>query len=413
MRLTKSEVDRIQPPATGQAFYRDDALVGFGLRVTSKGAKSFIVEKRIAGKVRRKTLGRYGPLTVEQARREAQKFLGRVASGDDPITEAKVEQVRSVTLREVFQAYLSTRKGLKPSTVFDYRRLMREAFADWQERPLAGIDKDAVARRHRRLGERSPARANNAMRVLRALFNFARYQYEDGKGNSLFPENPVSRLSHTRAWYPVQRRRTVISASQLQPWWEAVQTLRGPGAEAYERTVGDFLTLLLLTGLRRSEGMKLQWSDIDLKAKTLTVADTKNHEPLTLPLSDLLVEILQERKRLTDGPWVFPGRGRQGHLVEPRPQMRKVSNASGVAFTLHDLRRTFITVAESLDIPVYAIKRLVNHKLGTDVTAGYVVITVDRLREPMQRITNAMLWHAGQRAGATVVPLRSEASLPS
>ncbi|RLA10769.1 MAG: integrase, partial [Gammaproteobacteria bacterium] len=67
--------------------------------------------------------------------------------------------------------------------------------------------------------------------------------------------------------------------------------------------------------------------------------------------------------------------------------MAKVVERSGVAFTLHDLRRTFITIAESLDISAYALKRLLNHKMTNDVTAGYIITDVERLREPMQRIT--------------------------
>ncbi len=68
--------------------------------------------------------------------------------------------------------------------------------------------------------------------------------------------------------------------------------------------------------------------------------------------------------------------------------MRHLREISGVEFTFHDLRRTFITVAESLDISSYAIKRLVNHKNGNDVTEGYIVSNIDRLRAPMQRITD-------------------------
>jgi integrase len=72
-------------------------------------------------------------------------------------------------------------------------------------------------------------------------------------------------------------------------------------------------------------------------------------------------------------------------------------------FTLHDLRRTFITVAESLDIPAYAIKRLVNHKLSGDVTAGYIVGDVERLRAPMQRITDYLLrLGTGEKQGEVV-----------
>jgi integrase len=134
---------------------------------------------------------------------------------------------------------------------------------------------------------------------------------------------------------------------------------------------------------------------VDLRDRTLTIADTKNREPLTLPLSDFVTELLANRVAVADSPFLFPGRGEYGHIQEPRPQMRKVIERSGVSFTLHDLRRTFITVAESLDIPYYALKQLVNHKVSGDVTAGYIVTNVERLREPMERISGALLEAAG------------------
>ena len=103
MRITKTFVDKVELPSPGpngkptQDFYRDAAIAGFGLRVTSGGAKSFIVEKRIDGKVKRKTLGRYGNLTVEQAKKEAMQFLGKVAGGGDPIREVRERRVQRVT----------------------------------------------------------------------------------------------------------------------------------------------------------------------------------------------------------------------------------------------------------------------------------------------------------------------------
>ncbi len=90
MRLTKTIVDHITAPIDrDQAFYRDGQLKGFGVRITASGVKSFIVEKLVNGKVRRMTLGRYGEITVEQARREAQKLLGKIATGIDPCAEKK------------------------------------------------------------------------------------------------------------------------------------------------------------------------------------------------------------------------------------------------------------------------------------------------------------------------------------
>jgi integrase len=58
---------------------------------------------------------------------------------------------------------------------------------------------------------------------------------------------------------------------------------------------------------------------------------------------------------------------------------------------LHDLRRTFITVSESLDIPYAALKKLLNHSDGNDVTGGYLQITTDRLRDPMERISKKLM----------------------
>lgn len=410
MKLTKTVVDKIKPPATGQAFYRDEVMKGFALRVTAAGAKSFVVEKRIGGKTRRKTLGAYGALTVEQARKEAQKFLGKVASGIDPIAEQRAHAARGVTLSEVFETYLKTRSGLTPGTIHDYRRNMREVFRDWQNRPLADISKDEVAKRHAKTGERSRSRANNAMRMLRALFNFARGQYEDAEGRSLFPENPVNRLTHTRAWYRVERRQTFIKRDDLPAWFAAVQALRDDDADPQGRTVADWLLLLLFTGLRRSEGLRLRWTDIDFAARSLTVHQTKNREPLTLPLSDFIFELLSARRALVvASPYVFPGEGRTGYLHEPRPQMRKVTQQSGVAFIPHDLRRTYITVAEGLDISAYALKRLVNHSTGNDVTAGYIISDVERLRAPMQRITDFILDTVSAGSGDKVVPFRAPA----
>jgi len=88
---------------------------------------------------------------------------------------------------------------------------------------------------------------------------------------------------------------------------------------------------------------------------------------------------------------VFPGTGKGGYIIEPRKQMAKVIEATGIQFTVHDLRRTFITVAESLDIAAYALKRLLNHKMNGDVTAGYIMLDVERLRKPMQMITDYLL----------------------
>lgn len=387
MRISKSFVDKVQIPelssngSSTQNFYRDSAIVGFGLRVTSGGAKSFIVEKRINGKVKRITLGRYGNLTVEQAKKEAMKVLGKVATGHDPIAEKKEKNIRSLSLLDTFNDYLKTRKDLKQTTISDYKRVIKWAFEDWLSRPITDITKDMVENRHRERGKRSKARANNSMRVLRAIINHARNKFEDAKGNPIVVTNPVERLSQNRAWFKIEKRQTLIKSHQLSPWYQATLQLNNESTR-------DYIYFVLFTGLRRTEAAQLQWDQVDFGDLTFTLPDTKNGQAHTLPLSDYLESLLKRRHENRINNFVFPSDSKTGHLIDPQKSLLRITNISGVSFTLHDLRRTFITIAEGLDIPAYALKQLLNHKDPRDVTAGYIISDVQRLRAPMQRITN-------------------------
>jgi integrase len=386
IKINKSFVDKAELPTDkDQVFYRDGELKGFALRVTTTGTKSFVVEKNIGNRVRRITLGKYGALTAEQARKEAQKLIGEIATGGDPIARKRAIQMNATTLKQVFIDYMDTRKSLKKTTIANYNQVLSKAFSQWSDRPLINITKDNVSNLHKKLGqEHGEAYANLAMRLLRALFNFAAGQYEDAQGRSLVTDNPVKRLSQTRAWYKIERRQTFIKAHELAPWHCGIQQVQN-------ETLRDYLLLILFTGLRRREAATLTWEQIDLTAKTLTVSETKNNETHTLPLSDYLLGLLEQRYLARINQYVFPGTGAAGHIIEPRKQMAHVTKASGIKFTVHDLRRTFITIAESLDIPAYALKRLLNHKMTNDITAGYIIADAERLRKPMQIITDYIL----------------------
>lgn len=123
---------------------------------------------------------------------------------------------------------------------------------------------------------------------------------------------------------------------------------------------------------------------------------TKNHYEHRLPLSTYLYALLSARfeKRDISNPFVFPGTGRTGFLHEPKRQIKQVIKESSVPFCSHDLRRSFLSFAESLDVSHYALKKLANHRSGGDVTQGYIVNDVERLREPMQRTTDFIVHNA-------------------
>jgi integrase len=405
-KLTKSFVDSVPLVSSGQKFYRDSELKGFGLRVGTTG-KVYIAESKAKRKVVRVSIGKHGVYTTEQARLQARELLLMMTKGINPNDVEKEEKARGVTLEQTLEDFLSARKSLKPTTIYDYKRTLKCYLPDWKSRPLLEITKDMVAKRHTLIGQRSKAQANLVMRYLRALFNFAAGQYEDSKGESVIPNNPVKRLSQTRAWYRIERRQTVIKAHALASWYAAVMNLKNDAQAKNRETIRDYLLLVLFTGLRKEEAARLTWSNVDFRAKTLTVTDTKNHQDHTLPLSDFLFDLLQRRKPEAVNEYVFPGANGVGRIIEQRKQMDRVTQESGVNFTIHDLRRTFITLAESLDISAYALKSLLNHKMSNDVTAGYIIIDAERLRIPMQKITDYLLKCMGVKPSAEIVELKS------
>ncbi len=168
----------------------------------------------------------------------------------------------------------------------------------------------------------------------------------------------------------------------------------------------DYFMTVLLTGLRRTEALSLKWDDVDFKARTLTVADPKNRKPFTLPLSDYLIDILEARHEAAVGEYVF--QSERGRLHNLRYAIAEVEKKSKVVFCVHDLRRTFATAADHLDVPAYAVKALLNHSNAADVTAGYIVHDVERLRKPMQKITDYFLAAGGVRASAEVKELKPQ-----
>ena len=238
-----------------------------------------------------------------------------------------------------------------------------------------------VEKRHAELGENSHARANGAMRVLRLLINHAKKKYEDRHGNQIIKFNPVVRLNDAKAWYEVKPNEVIIKPHQLNEWYSAVMGLRHPVTKNY-------LLFVLLNGLRRSEAATLLWQNVDFSDRTFSLLNTKNRTTHILPMSTQVYDILLELKKHKRNEWVFPSPINDNYLKDPKEAVIKVRKISGVYFKVHDLRRTFITTAESLDISAYALKRLVNHKDRNDVTAGYIISGVDRLREPIQKIAD-------------------------
>lgn len=343
----------------------------------------------------RATIGRANVMPAEQAETLARQMLLKMTLGDHPTEKKTDERAFTITLAELWDEYKSV-KPLRKTTMTVYESAMKCCFRDWLNKRIVDITKDMVLKRHVELSNRNgprgkgAAHANQAMRILRSLYNYALVIFENDNGDRVIPDNPVRRLSQLRLWNKDNRRQDIIPTESLASWYQAV--MRIPN-----ETMRDYLLLCLFTGLRRSEAANLRWKHINFVAKTLTVPseNTKAGREHRLPLSTFALELLERRSKVRHlhNDFIFPAKTGSGCINEPRKAINFVIQLAGVPFSMHTLRRTFETTAERLDISHYALKRLINHSTIKDVTAGYIVIDVERLRVPMQRISDYLTLH--------------------
>jgi len=397
IRLIKSEIDKLPKPKEGERVeYFDKKTPGFGLRVT-KNKMVYFVLGRVKGRLIRYTIGKHGLMTPDKARDEAKARLVEMANGIDPNKKKAQDRVKGTTLEQAIKEYFTSRPMLRESTKRTYKCLLEEWVSDWMEKPLEEISKTDVAKRHLKIAsQRSAVTANNVMRTFRAIYNHAQ-EISEGA----LPENPTKRLYHTRQWFQVGRRQTLIKEHELKAWHDAVREYSNPVAI-------DALLLLLLTGCREQEILTLQWEDVDMKGKTFTIRAevAKNHREHVLPMSKAVFDIFNGRLALKENAYVFTGQGGKENLKELKRAVEAVIEKSKIQFCIHDLRRTFTSIAEQ-EVSYAFLKRLLNHYTGNDVTAGYLVISTEQLRLPMQRITNRIMkatrtkWTRGK-----VIPFR-------
>jgi integrase len=410
IKLTKPVADNATPAIVNgkvrQKLYLDTTLRGFGLCVGSQ-SKTFFAQRELRGKTIRYTIGRYGVFTVDQARQEARQKLAQMARGENPVEEERKKRAQGLTLEEAWKLEADTlrSKGRSQKTLARYEHTVHLYLKGWLKKNLVSITREDVRLKHKQIAEdvaagkyargrirtNSPGfnTANDVMRVLRAIWNRARRQHPE------LPESPTVNVD----WFNMVAPRSALTAETLNIWYQAVKSSKNTVRR-------DALLLMLFSGLRRTNASEIRWTDVDFERKALFIPKPKSGRAFYLPLSNYLLELLQNRQQenaefAPSSPWVFPAESASGHLEEPRLEV------PGVDWSPHDLRRTFVTVAEGLDISYYALKSLVNHSQpNNDVTAGYISMDVERLRAPMQAITDKLLTICEGPKTPRVVPIR-------
>lgn len=395
VRLNKSTVDAIAYTDSGQKFYRDSDLPGFALRVT-KASKTYICEYWLPEKNKsvRVTLGKHGKITVDEARRKAKLQLGLSASGLDANEEKRKSKADATTLGDIWAQYRQVRK-LRSKTIAVYESALSRGLGDWLDKPVAKITRAMIKIRQRELGQAIGPRsslagatenANQVMRVLRSMLIFARDEYvTEDKRELRLPEGFATGFPKA---FPKKRRHRRIEDGDLAAWYEALRYLSTDSTR-------DMLILCLFTGLRRGEASNLTWEKVNLKDGIIILApaDTKNHEPHRVYLSNFVVSLLQWRKAKSEPEniYVFPSHIKDKPIGEPKRAINNITQRTGIAFSTHDLRRTYLSIAQSIEAPYAVSKILANHKRGSDITESYMTISPDQLRTYQEKITARLL----------------------
>ncbi len=389
LKITKRNVDAAPIPVGNDIYYWDTELRGFGLRVTPRGVRSYVVQYRMPGlPARRMTIGVHGsPWTPEKARGRAEGILFNVKRGDDPVVAARKRQRASIDLE--FSKYVETftdgylKREWGDTWADAKRQLENHVVPHLKGRPLPEIEKNEVAGVIRRLLDR-PALARNTHAVLRKLFSWA---IDEGD----LVSSPISAAPPA-----VKARKRVLTPDEIVAAWRASYKLSWP--------MGQFVRMLFVTLQRRNEVAGMPWSELsELNSMWRQAGErVKNEVDHLVPLSPSAIRLLNE---MADGPAPIAGSERKPWkrkgLIYSTTGTTPISGFSKVKAKLdremlpilqrladdradalgeerelaflppwrfHDIRRTGTTQMQALGVPIEVTEKVINHKSGE--TAG-------------------------------------------
>jgi len=396
-KITKRAVDAMRPTTKDQ-FMWDSELSGFGLKVTPKGRKIYCLQYRMGGPAKRYTIGPHGPWTPETARKEAQRILGKVASGVDP-TQAKVKGKSSPTLEAVGQRYLTeyAEQHKKPSSVEEDRRnLKNHVYLHLGSRPINQITPEDIERLHHRM-HKNPYAANRTLSVLSMVFKKA-----EEWGLRQKRSNPCRDIKK----FKEQKRKRYLSSEEIPRLGRTIT--KAEQTKHYSPFVVAAIRLLVLTGARLNEVLTLKWEYLDRDRRCLTLPDSKTGQK-EVYLNTAALEVLDSLPRISGNPYMLPGQKPGEALVNLQrawSEIRTQANLPDVR--LHDLRHSFAAVGAHANVSLPIIGALLGHTQAS-TTQRYAHLSADPLKQAAEVIGERLstaLSGTGQ-TGAPMLPFKT------
>lgn len=427
--FTEKRVRDIEPPPKEKKKerYYDERMPGLSLIVTPAGKKTFAVYKKVNGKTKTISIDISPSITVDTARLLAQEIMVKLARGEDPVKSDKLKW----TLEEWLAKYVKD-KSPKPATEKQYRNALKNYSPQFYQSSLMNISGEAVLSIYKKIcngslswtqdngdvykmKKGSPSQANLWARTLRAVFRYAIQETETETTNSPLIRHPISIISRRNAWVKIGRKHSRIRDAHISMLINAIDTVLVDslvtGLES-RAAFCDQILFALFTGLRKSEIQGLTWDRVRISDRYFWIEQTKNGETIQLPITKTLEGIFKRRADLCgNNPFVFGIENEKVPALDERKTIKAIvceletmENMRALysvqiinpdvykSFTMHDLRRTYASIAFLQFQSDYLIKRLLNHTVeDNDPTTGYLSATADELRPFTNKIEGYML----------------------
>lgn len=405
-KLTDTIVKALPVPKTGNRITYDDgenAVKGFGIRLTSGGSRSFILNYRTrTGRERRFTIGQFPDWKTAAAREEAANLKQRIRlQGEDPLAALEADR-GAKTVADLVERFLrehSERKNRASTTALYRGMLDRWVLPKMKHLKVGEVTFSDVDSLHAVVTkDGGPYAANRMLAALSKMFNLAiKWQ--------LRTDNPVRGVERNQE---VKRHR-YLSGDEITGLLAALNAHE-------DKQAANIVRLLLLTGARRGEVLNATWDQFDLdaglwiKPGATTKQKTEHRIPLSAPARQLLSEILaDERAKAAKAgrdlaQWVFPGRVNSGPREGIKRPWAEVCETAGIKSNVrvHDLRHTYASILASAGMSLPIIGQLLGHTQAS-TTHRYAHLLDDPLRAATERV--GAIVDAGKKPTAEVVDI--------